>query len=133
MPSVELLNNVGTEHITHTSVIITPSLNFVLWVRPEQIAEKTCVWHVLRSMLLVNNFKIVQIWTETSVHTQNSVINDSGRWEHVEACAKLLPNFGIVSSFALIIKAIHSIDGLALVVTSQQEEIFWIFDFVGQH
>jgi hypothetical protein len=133
MPSIELLNNVRTEDITHSSVIIAPSLNFVLRVRPEQIAEEACVWYILWSMLLIDNFEVVQIWTESSMHTQNSVINDCCRWKHVEACAELLPNFDSVSSFALIVEPIHSIDRLAFMVTSEQEEIIWVFDFVCQH
>lgn len=35
-------------------------------------------------------------------------------------------------SLTLIIESIYSVDGGALMIPSQQEEVLWVFDFVGQ-
>ena len=68
MSSIELSNDVLAENKAHTSVVVSPSLNIKLWVRPEQVAEKSSIGHVLRSSLLVDAFEIIQVWTETTMH-----------------------------------------------------------------
>lgn len=40
-----------------------------------------------------------------------------------------LQNF---SCLTFVVKSIHSIDGRALVISSEQEEVFWVFDLVGK-
>ena len=37
-----------------------------------------------------------------------------------------------VTRLTLIIEAIYSVNGGALVVSPQQKEVFWVFDLVGQ-
>ena len=66
------------------------------------------------------------------MHTENTVINNSRNWKDVKTNAKLSPNPHIVPSLTLIVKAIHSVDRLALVVSAQQVKVLWEFDFVRQ-
>lgn len=82
-------------------------------------------------MLLINYLKVVQIWTEASMHTENLIIDNSAYRDDVEAKSKLLPYLNIVPSFALIVESIHSVDGLALVVSSKHEKVLWVLYFVS--
>ena len=66
------------------------------------------------------------------MHAKDFFINDSCNWKTVEAIGKGFPQFDIVSTLAFIIKAIDSINGSALVVASEKEEIFRVFNLIGQ-
>lgn len=59
-------------------------------------------------------------------------INNGGNWQTVKAVSESLPQFNVVSPFALIIESIDAVDGGALVVTTQQEEVLGILNLVGQ-
>jgi hypothetical protein len=45
---------------------------------------------------------------------------------------EFLPNSDRVAAFALIVKAVNSVDLCAFVVSSEQEEVFLVLDFVGE-
>ena len=74
-------------------------------------------------MLLINHFEVIQIWTETAVHTEDLVVNYCAYWEHIEAKSKLFPYLHVVPSLTLIIESIHSVDRLTFMVSSKQEEM----------
>ena len=132
VPLVELPDNVGTKDVGDSSVVVTPALDIDLRVRPEQVAQQTCVRYVLRTILLVDHVQLVEVGAESTVHTEDLVVDHSADREHIEAEAKLFPDLNVVSSLALIIKSIHSIDRLALVVASQKIEMLGVLDLVGQ-
>lgn len=60
--------------------------------------------------------------------TANLFIYESSHRKAVEAVCECLPEPDIVSPFALIIESINPIDGCALMVASEQEEVFWVFN-----
>jgi hypothetical protein len=64
------------------------------------------------------------------VHTEDFVIHHGTDGEDIEAKSKLFPYLDIVSPFALVVEAVHPVDGLALMVTSQQKEVLRILNFV---
>ena len=66
------------------------------------------------------------------MHAKNSIVDNGSSWEHIEAKAEFFPNLNSVPSFALVVESIHSIDGLALVVASQQVEVLGELDLVGE-
>lgn len=66
------------------------------------------------------------------MHTENLVVDNSAYRDDVEAKSKLFPYLDVVPSLALIVEPIHSINGLALVVSSKHEEVIWVFNFVSQ-
>ena len=74
----------------------------------------------------------IQIWTQPTMHGEDLLIDDSCDWETVEAVRKRLPQLDVVSSFAFIVEAVDSVDGGTLVVPTQDEEVFWVFDLVCQ-
>ena len=74
----------------------------------------------------------VQIWTQSSVHGEDLLINDSGNGQAVEAVGKCLPKLDVVSSLALIVEAIDAVDRGAFVVAAEDEEVFRVLDLVGK-
>lgn len=60
----------------------------------------------------------VQVWAQTTVHREDLLIDDCGNWQAVEAVGESLPQFDVVSSFALIVEAVYTIDGCTLVVAT---------------
>ena len=110
MPFIEFLDDICSKDIAHTPIVVSPSLYVYLWVRPKQIAQQACIWDILWSVLLINHLKVIQIWTEASVHTKNLVVDNSAYRDDVEAKSKLLPYLDIVPSLALIVEPIHSVD-----------------------
>lgn len=66
------------------------------------------------------------------MHGEDLLIDDGGDGKAVEAIGKRLPQLDIVPPLAFIIEAVYAIDGGALMVTAQDEEVLRILDLVGQ-
>ena len=64
------------------------------------------------------------------MHANDFVVNDSTARETVERIAKLLPHLYRETAATFVIKAINTVDTSTFVVTSQEEKVFWILDFV---
>jgi hypothetical protein len=60
------------------------------------------------------------------------VIDYRSNGETVEALDKLLPELQRIPSFALVVKAVNSIDGPTFVISSQKEEIFRVLNLIGE-
>ena len=60
------------------------------------------------------------------MHTQNFILNYRRNGEVVEQLSKLMPKLNGVHSLAGIVKSVGAVDGLALVVTAQKEEVLWV-------
>jgi hypothetical protein len=72
----------------------------------------------------------VQIGTETTVHCEDLLIDDRCNGQAVEAVGEGLPKLDVVSSLALIVEPIDTVDGRAFVVAAEDEEVFGVFDLV---
>lgn len=77
-------------------------------------------------------FHRVQIGTQTSVHGEDLLIDDSRNGEAVEAIRESLPQLNVVPPLALIVETIDTVDGRTLVVTTENEEVLGVFDLVSQ-
>jgi hypothetical protein len=66
------------------------------------------------------------------MHGEDLLIDDSCNWQAIEAIGEGLPQLDVVSSLALIVEPVNPVDGGTLVVSAEDEEIFRIFDLVGQ-
>jgi len=66
------------------------------------------------------------------MHADDFVLDHCTNWQAIETLCKNLPKLDRMSSFTLIIKAIHAIDRSRLMISSKKEEIFWIFNLVSQ-
>jgi hypothetical protein len=67
------------------------------------------------------------------VNTKYLIVDEGCYWEAIEALNELFPEFQGISPFALVVKAIDSIDGATFVVTSEKEEVLREFNFIRQH
>jgi hypothetical protein len=116
----------------YTTVVLTPTLDIFVGIWPKEITEKAGIRNVCGSHNSLDLFKRRQLWWKTSVHAQDLLINDCGNRETVEAISEGFPQFNVVASLALVVKSIDSVDWCALVVSSQQEEVFRVLDLVSQ-
>lgn len=66
------------------------------------------------------------------MHTQDFVIDEGCNRHAVENILKFFPKSDAISVFALIIEAVNTVDLSALVITSQEEEVFLKLNFVSQ-
>ena len=56
------------------------------------------------------------------------LIYQCGNGQAVEAVCEGLPQPDVVPPLALVVEAVDPVDGRALVVPSQQEEVLWVLD-----
>jgi len=66
------------------------------------------------------------------VHTDNLIVDNGRAWQTIEGITKLFPNFDTETTTAFIIKTVYAVNTGALVVSSENEEIFRILDFVSE-
>lgn len=74
----------------------------------------------------------VEIWGEATVHGENLLIDNGSNWQAVEAVREGLPQLDVVATLALIVETVDTVDGRALVVTAEDEEVLWVLDLVGE-
>lgn len=74
----------------------------------------------------------VEIRAQTTVHGENLLVNDGSDGKAVEAVGKSLPQLNVIATLALVVESIDTVDGGALVVTSEDEEVFGVLDLVGE-
>lgn len=60
------------------------------------------------------------------------LVDECCNWQAVEAIREDLPQPDVISPFALVIEAIYAVDRRALVVPTQQKEVFWVLDLHRQ-
>jgi len=155
----EARHHIRAEGEGNTTVVLTPSRDILVGVGPQQVAEEPAVgdlrrvasasesWqgsrerqslqgnsatYIGRAHDSANLLHRVQIWTQTTMHGENLLVNDRGNREAVEAIRECLPQLNVVPTLALIIKSVDPIDRGAFVVASQDEEVLRILDLVGQ-
>jgi len=64
------------------------------------------------------------------MHTDNLIVNHSCAGETVEDTTERLPDFNTVTATAFVIKSVDAVDTRCFMVTSKNEEIFWVLDFI---
>jgi hypothetical protein len=112
----------------------------------------TSIWNICGSHYSFYLFKSRQFRTQTTMHTQNLLINNCCNRQTVEAVCKCFPEFYVVASFTyygqfsrvyvnwpfyltftFIVKSIYTINTGTLMVSSEQEEVLRVFDFISKH
>jgi hypothetical protein len=66
------------------------------------------------------------------VHSEDLLVDDSGDRKAVEAVCESLPQLDVVTTLALIVEAVNTVDGSALVVATEDEEVLRVLDLVCQ-
>ena len=129
---IESWNDFLTESEGNTTVIFSPTLNILIGIRPEEIAEKSSIGNISRSHNSLNLLKGAQFWAEATMHAENFLINNGSNGEAIKAVSESLPEFDIIATLALIVETIDSVDWRAFMISSKEEEIFGILNFVGK-
>jgi hypothetical protein len=148
-------DNVRTECERNTSIVFAPSSNVLIGIGPQKIAEKTAVrnlglsvrhskgnaplslrdaecTHISRAHNPADLLHRVEIRAQTTVHGEDLLVNDSGDRKAVEAVGESLPQLDVIATLALVVESIDAVDRGALVVTSEDEEVFGVLDLVGE-
>lgn len=125
----EGFNCVSAKQITCTSGWNWPSF-YHLRIRPKQIAHYSFLWHLPKSIYFLKVIDLFDVWGETSMHTEDFVIDDSCDGKIVENISKRAPNIQRPVFFdALIIETVDLSDQSRLMVTSQQRNSATVSDF----
>ena len=66
------------------------------------------------------------------MHAENLLVDQGSHGQTVEHITEYAPESDRVSSFALIVEAIDTIDLGALVIAAEQEEVLGVLDLVAQ-
>ena len=79
-----------------------------VWLSCDHEAERTYIRGTHDASNLLHR---IQIGAQTSMHGEDLLINNGGDWQAIKAIRKSLPQLDVVSSLALIVEAVDSIDG----------------------
>jgi hypothetical protein len=99
-------------------------------IRPKDVTKQPCIRHIARTGDVGNLFHLRKLWRQSSVHTDNLIIDYGTARQTVEGIAKLLPHLDREATTALIVKSVDTIDSGTFVVSPQKEEVFGILNFV---
>lgn len=128
----ELLDLVSSEGVGNASIILTPSLSLSIRVRPQEITHQPLIRHVHRPFNRPYLVQALHLRRQAAVHADDLVVDDGGDGETVEALGEGLPEADAVAAFALVVEAVDSVNGGALVVSSEEEEVVGKLDFVAE-
>lgn len=92
------------------------------WIAPHEISEESNLRNFLKPVKLIYRLDIMKFWTDTSMHSQNLIINESSKWQIIERLHHHLINLYII----LILDLYSEIEVLshlpALMIASQQSD-----------
>lgn len=126
----EFRDLVGSEGIGNAPVIFAPSLDVSVRIGPQEVAEEALVRHIGGPLHGPNLVQALQLRGEAAVHAQDLVVNDCSDRQTVEAVGEYLPQSNAESTLALVVESVDSVDGGALVVSAEEEQVVWEFDLV---
>lgn len=66
------------------------------------------------------------------MHAEDLLVNDGSDGETVEAVCERLPELDVIAALALVVESIDTVDGRALVVTTENEEVLGVLDLVRE-
>eukprot|EP00958_Prasinococcus_capsulatus_P018265 scaffold2128_cov371-Prasinococcus_capsulatus_cf.AAC.4 len=66
------------------------------------------------------------------MHANDLLVYNGAAWKAVETVCEGLPEPHVVPSLAFVIEAVDPIDGSALVISAEQEEVLGVLALVGQ-
>ncbi len=115
----ESCHNVVSESETYASVVLSPTRNVLIGVRPEQVAQKSSVRNVSWSHDSLYLLEAAQLGRETSMHAKYFFVNNGCNGETVEAISECFPEFDVIAALTFIVEPVDPVNGSALVVSSQ--------------
>ena len=101
-----------------------------MWPGIEWCNSKWLLAYICRAHYAANLLHGIEIRAQSTMHCEDLLVNDCCDGQAVKAISEGLPELDVVSSFAFIVEPIDSVDGGALMVSAQDEEVFRILDLV---
>lgn len=101
-------------------------------VGPEEVAQEASVRNIGGAGEAADLIKGGEVGGEAAVHAEDLVVDEGGNREAVEAVREELPETDVEAALALVVETVDAVDGGALMVASQEEEVLRIPDFVGE-
>jgi hypothetical protein len=116
---VERLRDVLAECVAGTTRGYSPTAP-VIGIRPEKVAHGPLVWDFLNAVERPDVVEGVDAGRETTVQTEDLVVDQGGEREVVEEICKVLPDVGVaVFAKALVVEAVDLGDLSRLVVSTE--------------
>lgn len=81
---------------------------------------------------MVDLFYRVEVGIKIIVYGKDFFVNNGGNGEIVEVVGKCFLEFDVVVMFVFVVEIIDMVDGGIFVVVMEDEEVFGVFDFVGE-
>jgi hypothetical protein len=128
----ELGDLIGAEGERDAAIIIPPPGVLAVGVGPEEVAEEPLVGYVDGALDVPDPVEAVEVRREAAVHAEDLVVDDGGDGQAVEAVGEELPEAHAEAALALVVEAVDAVDGGALVVPPQQEEVVRVPDLVRE-
>ena len=128
----ELGDLVGAEGEGDAAVVVAPAGAVAVGVGPEEVAEEALVGDVDGALDVPDPGEAVEVRREAPVHAEDLVVDDGGDGEAVEAVGEELPEADAEAALALVVEAVDAVDGGALVVAPEEEEVVRVPDLVRQ-
>lgn len=97
-----------------------------------EIAKNRAVAYISGTHNTTDLLHRVQVRAETTVHGEDLLVDNSGNGQTVEAVGKGLPELNVVATLALVVEAVDAVDGGALVVAAEDEEVLGVLNLVGE-
>ena len=140
--------NIGSKCEADTSIVLAPSGDILIGIRPQKITEKTAVRNL--SLLIQRRtivsmrvgtyiswthdtsdlFHGVQVRAQATVHCENLFVNNGSNRQAIEAVGEGFPELDVISPLALIVETIDTVDGCAFMVAAKHEEVLRVLDLV---
>jgi len=127
----ELSDDVLAEGEGYSTIVLSPSVNVFVRVRPKKITQQSGVRDVGGSDNALNLIKTCEFGTESAVRAEDLLVDDGRAGKTVETISEGLPKFDTEAALALVIKAVNTVDRRTFVVTAEDEEVFGILDLVS--
>jgi hypothetical protein len=126
---VERLGDVLAERVTGTTGRYSPATP-VIGVRPEKVAHGPFVGHFLNAVKRPNVIERVDAGRETTVQTEDLIVNQCSQRQVVEQICEVLPDIGVaVLAETLVVEAVHLGDLSRLVVSAEDGNALGVSNF----
>ena len=66
------------------------------------------------------------------MHAENFLVDESCDGKTIEAVCEDFPKLDAVTALAFVIEAVDAIDRGTFMISSQQKEVLWVLDLIGQ-
>ena len=116
---VESLRDVLSESVACSSWRYSPSAS-IIWVGPQKITHGSFMWNFLYTIESSNVVEGIDTGGETSVETEDLIIDEGGQGEVVEQIGEVFPDIGIaIFAKTLIVETVDLGDLTGFMVASE--------------